>query len=298
MRLVTYRTATGPGDDLERWGVLVDEGIIDLTGTAGLTSVKEWLAHDEVDLAQAVAQREPDLVLSDATLLAPITNPGKILAIGLNYAEHRAEGTAPETAHPTVFTRFSDSHVAHGEKLRRPSSTEAFDYEGELAVIVGKPAFEIGVATAMEHVGGYSIYNEASVRDWQMHTSQFIPGKNFYRSGSFGPCMVTADAIDDISAQTIETRVNGRVVQHAFIEEMIFPIPELIAYVSSFTPLSAGDVILTGTPAGVGVFQKPPLLLTAGDVVEVEVSSVGLLSNVVADAVDLDADDPALKEFR
>jgi 2-keto-4-pentenoate hydratase/2-oxohepta-3-ene-1,7-dioic acid hydratase in catechol pathway len=287
MRLVTFH---GSGGDA-RFGVVSGAGIVDLAARtpADVTSVRTLLASGRLEDAAAAATAEPDVALADVTLLPPVPDPAKILAIGLNYAEHRAEGGAPEVSHPTVFTRFPDSQVGHGQPLRRPDATDKFDYEGELAVVIGRPGFLVPEPDAMSYVAGYSAYNDGSVRDWQRHTSQFIPGKNFYRSGAFGPWLVTADEVPDLMAHRIETRLNGQVVQHAPLSDMIFGIPALIAYISTFTPLAPGDVIVTGTPSGVGIYHDPPLLLKPGDVVEVEVSCVGVLRNEVAAQADVDA---------
>ena len=158
-----------------------------------------------------------------------------------------------------------------------------FDYEGELAVIIGKPGRYIAKADALKHIAGYACYNDGSIRDWQMHTHQFIPGKNFPQSGSYGPWMVTADEIADPSKLTLITRLNGQELQRTGTDLMIFPIPELIEYISGFTTLNPGDVIATGTPGGVGFKRKPPLYMKAGDVVEVDISSVGVLRNPIVD---------------
>jgi 2-keto-4-pentenoate hydratase/2-oxohepta-3-ene-1,7-dioic acid hydratase in catechol pathway len=289
MRLVTFHG----GDGRVRFGVVADTdtatGIVDLDSRtpADVTSVRTLLASGRLDDAAAAATAEPDVALADVTLLPPVPDPAKILAIGLNYAEHRAEGGEPEVSYPTIFTRFPDSQVGHGERLRRPDASDKYDYEGELAVVIGRPCFGVAEQDAMSYVAGYSAYNDGSVRDWQRHTSQFIPGKNFYRSGAFGPWLVTADEVPDINQHRIETRLNGQVVQHAPLTDMIFKIPALIAYISTFTPLGPGDVLVTGTPSGVGIYRKPPLLLNPGDVVEVEISCVGVLRNEVAAQADV-----------
>jgi 2-keto-4-pentenoate hydratase/2-oxohepta-3-ene-1,7-dioic acid hydratase in catechol pathway len=286
MRLVTFHENGGSA----RFGVVSGTGIVDLAARTApeVTSVRTLLASGGLADAAAAATAEPDVALTDVTLLPPVPDPAKILAIGLNYADHRAEGGAPEVSHPTVFTRYPDSQVGHSEPLRRPDATGQYDYEGELAVVIGRPCFLVPEQDAMSYVGGYSAYNDGSVRDWQRHTSQFTPGKNFYRSGAFGPWLVTADEVPDLGEHRIETRVNGRRVQHAPLSDMIFGVPALIAYISTFTPLAPGDVIVTGTPAGVGVYQDPPLLLKPGDVVEVEISCVGVLRNEVAAQAEVD----------
>jgi 2-keto-4-pentenoate hydratase/2-oxohepta-3-ene-1,7-dioic acid hydratase in catechol pathway len=164
----------------------------------------------------------------------------------------------------------------------RPQESDDLDYEGELAVVIGKPGRRIAVAQAWHHVFGYACYNDASVRDWQRHTTQFVPGKNFERTGAFGPWLVTADEIGDPENLTLTTRLNGQEVQRATAGQMIVPIPEQIAYISTFITLLPGDVIVTGTPGGVGARRKPPLFMRPGDVVEVEIERIGILSNRIA----------------
>ena len=185
-------------------------------------------------------------------------------------------------AHPVIFSRFGDSHVAHEEELLKPNFSEKFDYEGELAVVIGTRAWHVSEADALSHVFGYSCYDDGSARDWQTHTQQWIPGKNFFRSGAVGPFLVTADEVGPIEESWLTTRVNGEERQHAQIKDMVFSIAELIAYASAFTPLEAGDVIAAGTPGGVGLFMEPKTFLCPGDVVEVEIDRVGLLRNPVA----------------
>jgi 2-keto-4-pentenoate hydratase/2-oxohepta-3-ene-1,7-dioic acid hydratase in catechol pathway len=286
MRLVTFHENGGRA----RFGVVSGAGIVDLSARMApeITSVRALLASGELAEAAEAGAAEPDVALADVTLLPPVPDPAKILAIGLNYADHRAEGNAPEVSHPTVFTRYPDSQVGHGEALRRPDAAAQYDYEGELAVVIGRTCFLVPEQDAMSYVAGYSAYNDGSVRDWQRHTSQFIPGKNFYRSGAFGPWLVTADEVPDLGEHWLETRVNGQRAQRAPLSDMIFGVPALIAYISTFTPLAPGDVIVTGTPAGVGVYHDPPLLLKPGDVVEVEISCVGVLRNTVAAQADVD----------
>ncbi len=181
-----------------------------------------------------------------------------------------------------MFTRFTDSQVGHGQPIIKPDVSDQVDYEGELAVVIGQGGHQIPEAAAMDHVAGYAAFNDVSVRDWQRHTTQFVPGKNFFHAGAFGPWLVTADELPEITAQELTTRVNGETVQHAPISDLLFPIPRLIAYISAFTPLSPGDVIATGTPGGVGFYRDPQLFLFPGDVVEVEISGIGTLRNLVA----------------
>ena len=188
-------------------------------------------------------------------------------------------------AYPAVFTRWPDTLVAHGAPLVRPKDTERFDYEGELAVVIGRGGRAIGRDRALDHVAGYSIFNDASVRDWQRHGGQFTPGKNFPGSGGFGPALVTPDEIDDLGAQRVQTRLNGTLMQDQPVADLIFDVPWLVEYLSAFTTLSPGDVIITGTPGGVGDGRDPPVYLQPGDTVEVSIGAIGTLHNpVVAEA--------------
>ena len=227
------------------------------------------------------ARSAPALDLASLEFLPVIPNPTKIFCIGHNYEEHRLETGRPKTGSPSVFIRFADSQVAHGQPVILPSSSTEFDFEGELAVIIGRGGRYIKKADALAHVAGYSCYNDVSVRDWQRHTSQFTPGKNFPSTGAFGPWMVTADEIPNPQELTLTTRLNGVQVQHASTSQMIFQVSELIEYCSSFTNLYPGDVIVSGTPGGVGMKRTPPLFMKAGDVVEVDIESVGLLRNLL-----------------
>ena len=221
--------------------------------------------------------------LDDVELLPPIPDPGKILCIGLNYATHLSEMGNKRPDYPTVFTRFRNTLVADGGPLVKPSNSERFDYEGELAVVIGRSARHVRREQAMDYVAGLSVFNDASVRDWQRHTSQFTPGKNFPSSGGFGPALVTPDEIGDLAAMRVQTRLNGELMQDQPISDMLWPVAELIEYLSSFTELAPGDVIVTGTPGGVGDARTPPIYMKAGDVVEVSIGSIGRLRNPVID---------------
>jgi len=227
------------------------------------------------------AQAGADHRLAEVRLLPVIPDPRTIACVGHNYEEHRRETQRDPTEHPSIFFRHPESLQASGEPLLRPLESTQLDYEGELAVVIGKTGRRIAEDRAWDHVAGVSCFNDGSVRDWQHHTRQFGPGKNFVKTGSFGPCLVTLDELPADRVVELSTRVNGQVVQHASTEQMIFPIPRLIAYVSTFMTLVPGDVVVTGTPGGVGVKRTPPLWLKPGDRVEVEISSVGVLSNTI-----------------
>jgi 2-keto-4-pentenoate hydratase/2-oxohepta-3-ene-1,7-dioic acid hydratase in catechol pathway len=213
--------------------------------------------------------------------LPVIPNPDKILCVGLNFLEHIREVGKKVEDYPLIFLRLTSTQVGHLQPIIRPRASDNLDFEGELAVIVGKGGRHIRKEDALGHVAGYSIYIDASVRDWQRHTTQYTPGKNFPSTGGFGPWMVTADEIPDPTKLHLTTRLNGEVVQHSGLDDLRFSIPEIISYISTFTELVPGDVIITGTPKGVGAARKPPLWMKAGDTIEVEISSIGTLRNPV-----------------
>jgi 2-keto-4-pentenoate hydratase/2-oxohepta-3-ene-1,7-dioic acid hydratase in catechol pathway len=205
------------------------------------------------------------------------------LCIGLNYRSHVVEAGHEIPKFPTLFLRVASSQVGHGASLIRPQVSDQYDFEGELAVVIGKGGRRISASSASGHIAGFTCYNDGSVRDWQRHTSQWGPGKNFTDSGACGPWLVTPDEIPDPDTMELTTKVNGKVMQRAAISDLIFGIPALIAYCSEFAELQSGDLIVTGTPGGVGGARTPPVWLRAGDHVEVSVSGVGTLSNVVED---------------
>jgi len=269
------------------WGIITGETIADLGAALGsrLPDLKSAIAEDALsglDGHIAGAERYP---LSAIEFLPVIPNPDKIICIGLNYETHRKETGRSEVEHPTIFARYANSQIGHGANLIRPRVSTDLDFEGELAVIIGKPGRYISRADAFDHVAGYACYNDGSVRDFQRHTHQFTPGKNFPGTGAFGPWLVTPDELGDLGSLRLQTRVNGQVVQDAKIEQMIFDIPQQIEYSSVFTRLEPGDVIASGTPGGVGAKRQPPLWLKPGDIVEVEIDKVGLLRNAVADEI-------------
>ena len=221
--------------------------------------------------------------LSDVRFAPLIPRPGALWCVGLNYEDHRLETGRAKADYATLFTRFPACLVGHGEALVRPSASRQLDYEGELAVVIGRTARHVSEESALDHVAGYACFNDASVRDYQGHSSQFGPGKNFWRTGGFGPFLVTSDEVPEPQDLPIETRLNGEVVQQSHTSQMTYPVRELIAYLSRIHPLFPGDVISTGTPSGVGVARDPQLFMKPGDVVEVEIGSVGVLRNGVVD---------------
>lgn len=226
------------------------------------------------------ASTQPPLPLDAVTLLPPIPDPSKIFCVATNFHEAARAGK-PDPSHPLLFTRCAEAQAGHGQNILKPAHSERFDFEGELAVIIGKAGHKIDRAAAMDHVAGYSCFNDGSLRDWQKHSTQFTPGKNFYRSAGFGPWLVTTDDIPDPRALTLETRVNGAVKQSIAMDQMIFDIPWLIAYISTFAPLRPGDVIVTGTPSGFGASRTPQEFLRPGDTIEVSITGLGTLSNRV-----------------
>jgi len=279
MKLLSFEV-----DGSQRFGVWVGDGVVDLTQRLGsqypdLLSVLQAGALPEI--AAVVKDVKPDFTAERITFLPVIPKPPKIICIGINYEEHRTEIQREPTLKPPVFGRFTNSQIGHLGVNPAPPESEKLDYEGEIAVIIGKAGRRIPLDQVWTHVAGYAPYNDASVRDWQGHTHQWTPGKNFWRTGGFGPWMSTADEFGDDPELHLSTRLNGVEVQRATSRQMIFSIAELITYCSTFTELEPGDVIVTGTPGGVGVRRKPPLFMKDGDVVEVEISEIGVLRNVV-----------------
>lgn len=270
---------------LASWGLLSEDGrIIDgqpLTQGRYRSLRAALQAQALPDIARAARGRAADLSLEDVQLLPVIPDPGKILCVGLNYEDHRRETNREPTGEPTLFLRVATSQVGHGQAIRCPAESHKLDYEGEIAVVIGKGGRRISQEDAYAHIAGYAPYNDASVRDWQQHTSQWTPGKNFDATGAFGPWMTTRDEVPDGADLSLSTRLNGEVVQHATTAQLIFSIPRLIQYISRFATLEPGDVIVTGTPGGVGFKRNPPLFMKDGDIVEVDVGSVGCLSNRV-----------------
>ncbi len=281
MKLASYLLSGSAG-----YGVVTDRGVVDLTRRIGskYPDLRALLVAGALaEAAHAVTGAVPDCQLSDLTLLPVIPNPDKIICVGLNYADHVKEAGRDQTENPTLFLRLADSQVGANQAMVRPRESTHFDYEAEIAVIIGKAGRRISEQESWNHVAGYSCYNDGSVRDWQRHTSQFTPGKNFTATGAFGPWMVTADEIPANTLMTLTGRLNGKEVQRSTTAQMIFKIPELIRYISAFTHLLPGDVIVTGTPGGVGAKRTPPLWMKPGDTVEIEIDKVGVLKNTIAD---------------
>ena len=267
------------------YGVVQGDDVLDLTPILGAQApdLKTFIAKALFASAtQALQTNKPNLKLSQLQLLPVIPNPDKIFCVGLNYKTHVAEMKRPDSEHPAIFTRFADSLSAHGAPLPKPKATQRFDFEGELAIIIGQGGRNISQADAWNHIAGYACFNDGTARDWQRHTHQWTPGKNFPLTGPLGPFMATRKEIPDVNQLTLETRLNGEVMQHASLEDLIFTLPVIIEYISGFTTLSPGDVIATGTPGGVGDKREPAVYMKAGDVIEVEITGLGTLRNVVS----------------
>ncbi|HMW24478.1 MAG TPA: fumarylacetoacetate hydrolase family protein [Burkholderiaceae bacterium] len=281
MKLVSFERNGRAG-----FGAVIDEdGVVDLGVALGgrYADLRAVLAADALDEAAAALEGQTaQFRLGEVRLLPVIPNPGKIWCCGLNYGEHVRETNREVTEQPTFFLRVADSQVGHNEPILCPPESTQVDYEAEIAVVIGKAGRRIREADAARHIAGYACYNDGSIRDWQKHTSQWVPGKNFWRTGGFGPWMVTADEIPFGSVMRLQTVLNGQVLQDATTEMMIHSIARQIAYVSTIAPLRPGDVIVTGTPGGVGARRSPPVWMKPGDVCEIVVDKIGTLRNPIA----------------
>lgn len=235
-------------------------------------------------LGELVSNCERDILAEDAVRFLPtIPHPSKIICVGVNYRPHVEEMGRDIPDKPVLFARFPSSLVGHRQPLVRPRASGQFDFEGELAIVIGRGARHVAPADVPRHVAGYTVFMDGTVRDWQRHTSQFTAGKNFDRSGAMGPYLVTPDEAGPLAELPIETYVSGKRMQQAWLSDLIFDVPSLVAYCSTFAKLEPGDVIATGTPGGVGAARTPPRWLEAGDRVEVRVGAVGTLCNPVRD---------------
>jgi len=274
MKLATFRISGST-----TWGLIEGEEAVDLGAILSdrLPDLRSAIAAGALAEVAASAARAPRHPLPAIEWLPVIPNPDKILCVGLNYETHRKETGRAEVGHPTIFARYANSQTGHLRDIVRPRVSTELDFEGELAVIIGKPGRYIARGDALGHVAGYACYNDGSVRDWQRHTHQFTPGKNFPDTGAFGPWMITPDEVGDLGPLRLQTRVNGQVVQDTTLGQMIFDVPRQIEYCSAFTRLEPGDVIATGTPAGVGFGRRPREFLAPGDVATVTITSLGTL---------------------
>jgi 2-keto-4-pentenoate hydratase/2-oxohepta-3-ene-1,7-dioic acid hydratase in catechol pathway len=286
VKLISYMLA-----GRESWGAVVAGQVLDLASATGIATLAEFVGSPAFADREACLRRAAAVgTLEDVTLLPVIPRPEKIVCAVRNYMDHHQEVLAAGmhrelSEQPPIFLRVWRSQTAHGAPIVRPKVSESLDWEGELAVIIGKGGRDIPESAAWEHVAGYSIYNDGSVREWQFHAKQIASGKNFESTGGFGPWMVTEEEIARGRELKLETRLNGETVQSSHTGHMIFPIPRLIAYASTIFTLVPGDVIATGTPAGVGWSRKPARFMKAGDVCEVEIEGIGTLRNPIIDQV-------------
>lgn len=279
MKLISYQY-----NGIDSYGAVLGDRVADLREVFGARApdLKALIAADLLSEAAAAAGKAAaTLPLSEVRLLPVIPNPGKIVCVGLNYGDHVRETGREITEKPTLFLRVAESQVAHGEAIVMPPESSKLDYEGEIAIVIGKGGRRIAEADAWNHIAGYACYNDGSIRDWQTATPQWTAGKNFWRTGGFGPWMVTRDEIADDQVMTLVTRLNGQEMQRTTTDKLIHSIPRQIAHISAFMPLAAGDVIVTGTPGGVGAKRTPPVWMKPGDVVEIEVDAIGILRNTV-----------------
>lgn len=277
MKLVSFVRPDGQ----PTFGRVEGETIVELALAGTSPGLRGAIERGSLAKAAPIGEHQ----LAAVKLLPVLPNPGKILCVGLNYENHRKETGRAEAAHPAIFTRYADTLVAHGQPLVMPRESTDFDFEGELAIVIGRGGRRIPRARAHEHIAGYTCFNDASVRDWQKHNIQFTPGKNFPGTGAFGPWLVTPEEAGELAEQHVVTRLNGTVMQDQPIADMIWPIDEIVHYVSSFTPLAPGDVIATGTPGGVGARRTPPVWMKPGDIVEVEIGRIGRLENRIISEV-------------
>ena len=272
----------------ERFGIVFNNKVTDLTGQINnIKSLKELIQFNCLEEGRSYAKNNPgDIDINSIKLLPVIPNPSKIICVGLNYHEHVKETEKTIADNPVTFQRFNDSQVGHMENMIIPKASDNLDFEGEMALIMKDSESHLSEDDALKYIAGYSCYNDGSVRDWQRHTkSTFGMGKNFKKTGSFGPHMVLAQDIDDYKQLTIKTYLNGEVMQSASLSQLIFDVPFLISYVSKALPWRAGDVLVTGTPGGVGFKRNPPIYLKEGDKVDITISEIGTLSNTLQNEV-------------
>ena len=283
MKLMTFDAGNGA-----RVGLVNDGGIIDLTKHAGVSSLRGLIADSKVEEMATHADAAADYTLEDVTFLPVIPDPAHIWCVGVNYMDHLQEAIdaglpRSKSEYPMIFGRYADTMVGHNQNLMKSPLVHKLDYECELAVIIGKPGRHIIKEDALSHVAGYSCFNEGSARDWQYHTAQVVPGKNFAKTSGFGPWMVTTDEIPDPQVLDISTVLNGETMQSANTKDMIFDVVSCISYVSNMLELQPGDVIASGTPAGVGQSREPQVFMQPGDTCEIHIENVGVLVNGIAE---------------
>ncbi|WP_166979297.1 fumarylacetoacetate hydrolase family protein [Paramicrobacterium fandaimingii] len=273
MRIVSFTLDGSP-----RWGVVDGDRV--LAAPASMPSLKRALREHGLDVLRQAVEPYPTTAV---TILTPVPDADKILCVGLNYLDHIAETGRETPAHPVVFARFADSLVGNHASLIAPRESVSFDFEGELAVVIGRTGRRIAAERAHDYILGYSILNDGSIRDFQKQTHQYTPGKNFDASGAFGPVIVTPDEIGELAGHRITTTLNDDVVQQSDLGQLCFDVPELIARISTWTTLRPGDVIATGTPGGIGAARDPQLWMFPGDRIEVSIDGIGTLSNPVVE---------------
>lgn len=267
----------------QSFGALVGDAIVDLGRHSQYSSLYQVIQAGEIGtLKNIVNKMKPDFKLADVVLTLPMPDAHTYICVGRNYKGHVAEANAALPDFPSIFLRMPSSFVASGASIVRPKVSSDFDYEGELAIVIGKSGRHIAPDDALSHIMGYTILMDGSIRDYQFKHC-LVVGKNFYSSGSIGPWIVTSDEVGDPSRLALRTRLNDKEVQHTMTDDFIFDIPFLINYISTFTELRPGDIIATGTPEGVGFARKPSLWLKKGDKLEVEISNIGVLTNFVID---------------
>ena len=280
MRIASFTFQQQPG-----YGVVTDAGVGPASPAfrARYPDLKSVLAAGALSELAAAVKGSAPLDINTLAFSMPIPDPARIICVGMNYLEHIHEMGRKRPAYPSLFTRFNDTMVGHEQPILRPRISTEYDYEGELAVVIGRTARYLNEAEALDYIAGYSCFLDGSVRDWQNHTTQFGPGKNFPASGSCGPWLVTADELPDLSQLRLQTRVNAEVLQSTTFSDLCFKVPQIVAYCSGFCQLNPGDIIATGTPSGVGFARRPPRWPKAGDRVEVEIDGIGILANTVID---------------
>jgi 5-carboxymethyl-2-hydroxymuconate isomerase len=269
---------------IEKYGIVSGDGVVDMSARLGdrYPTLRDAIAGLALgDMARQSDGAPTDFALSDIEFMHPITTPEKILCVGRNYRAYHEVIEDGALKYPSIFPRFPSSFAAHGGAIVKPRVSDELDFEAELVAIIGKSGRHIPEDRAMDHVIGYTIMNEGSVRDWQHMGAQTFPGKNFYQSGSIGPWMVTVDELPDLSKIPIRTRVNGEIRQDGATDMMIFSLPEVIAYISNFMWLEPGDMISTGSPGGSAVEENEPRWLKPGDIIEIEIPPIGVLKNTI-----------------
>jgi 2-keto-4-pentenoate hydratase/2-oxohepta-3-ene-1,7-dioic acid hydratase in catechol pathway len=283
MKLMTFDAGNGT-----RVGLATDTGVVDLNAQAGVTSLRQLIAEGKIADMARYAGADADHALGDVRFLPVVPDPVHIWCVGVNYMDHLQEAIdaglpRSKSEHPMIFGRYADTLVGHKQNLLKSPVVHKLDYECELAVIIGKGGRYIKPEEALDHVIGYSCFNEGSARDWQYHTAQVVPGKNFQGTGGFGPWMVTTDEIPDPQVLDISTVLNGETLQSANTKDMIFDVRTIISYVSHISELQPGDVIASGTPSGVGQSREPQVFMQPGDTCEIHIEKVGVLVNSIAE---------------